>query len=1286
VIRRGTAPESVEDTGHAAYYWQFFAAVVCAYCSIFGYFLLVSDLTPFVMDANESYSSLVHAENMYRFGVRDIVGLTDEAYGPNPEAHPFVYTHQGNFPRFFALLIFALGATSIESQTVVTTATIGLLSVIFAYHFLTRIGSPLFAFICCAIMMTDYVMIAQWHVVTYRVWHMFFFFSALLCIHYIGGTRRALWMSLCYITFVGLFYFEFIFAAFVGVATALYAACIYAGDLRRLLSVWLVQIAGALTSIAVLVSQVIAYLGYDVFLQDLSLTFTSRNQAPAGAAFSIFLKQLQDFYDAHNIVFWFNVVDNVGARAPASLLRNFFQFNLQIYSPLFAAIALILFAGWAFSRLADIPARPVALRDRFGEFLTGHVVLGFALAGVLTVLLPFSLPYQSPPALQVWRQYSMHYLAFLAGYVLLLSWLLYAVGSWAATNRTLAHLWQEKRFVRLLAVIGLTGLLAGMPTALSHRSEYPVFLDRYSLAYTAILAVIAFLALAGLAAFSKPAWLGRHVGRLLPVRVRATIATGAPVGALTIASTLLLTRGQSLAEALTLPLIAIACSGGAAAVSDANLRNGATMCLRAVGEALQKPGIRVGTALALALLVLAGPPLMSAHAGFATGGRGATLTTVLLSGYFILLAAMASALAYSLAGLRTPGRIVLPEALGSGALLMSLFIGHAVFIATVLLTPLPLGMPGWSVDKNGMDWLLTAFFAALLAVPATVAAKRFAFAVTEPADRSPRRRLWLAACLLLAMGVFIRSQGELYDAGFIPVWNAITPLSFPNWLLRLVLLITGYIAVRLVLSSPNSGSLIRERDVSTRAWWLVAAGFVGFAVVYTLSPGYVRTAYLLRYTPFAVFLVSVIFGIATIVLVRALMQGLRGMRLLLPGSATLKGENPTTRLTLPWSSPGRLAVVVVVLLVFAGIWQKAQKVYMAYLPPDRFEFLKSLRQPRFAGKSFVVNTYAAPVTTFTGNWAYYDPILGSADFEFQEGGPTIRRDSNTYLWLADKRSNSDYQRPDYFLCMIPADFSFVLFQISGRPFPKCSNVGLVQRARDSEETRVAKRVVDEDRSVRGAWAIVELDWSDDAPYLAPLAEGSRSFVGLEATSRKGITRIGVDYRFRSKYGDSEGDTVVSLNRLGDDISCPTANAQASILSQAPRRKHFVLPAGFEGALSATAGSRYSSRTFLVHGDKVTDCHRQPMDVVISRPRPDSISLSWKPPYDVLQYEIYLRELHETEYRPIGNIPGNLDAYRIDTIAPGADYSVRVRPCSPYGCMPDTEVISTRVIRRSAAGQ
>src|SRR4030095_12345844 len=154
-----------------------FVTLLAAYILLYGGLLLATDFLPYVLDNNETFSSLWHAANLFNFGVSQSWGLADETFSPHPEAHPYVHTHQGNFPRLFAFLIYIAGARTAEAQIAITTFTVGLAAIGLIYAFFARITNPWFAFTVCAVFMTDYLLFAQWHVVTYRVWHSFFLFG-----------------------------------------------------------------------------------------------------------------------------------------------------------------------------------------------------------------------------------------------------------------------------------------------------------------------------------------------------------------------------------------------------------------------------------------------------------------------------------------------------------------------------------------------------------------------------------------------------------------------------------------------------------------------------------------------------------------------------------------------------------------------------------------------------------------------------------------------------------------------------------------------------------------------------------------------------------------------------------------------------------------------------------------------------------------------------------------------------------------------------------------------------
>src|SRR5690349_10946027 len=77
-----SAPQRAARVGPRTAYLRGLLVVAVLYVGLYGWLLVSTNGFPYVMDANESFSSLVHASNIFRFGLSQSFGLTDEAYGP----------------------------------------------------------------------------------------------------------------------------------------------------------------------------------------------------------------------------------------------------------------------------------------------------------------------------------------------------------------------------------------------------------------------------------------------------------------------------------------------------------------------------------------------------------------------------------------------------------------------------------------------------------------------------------------------------------------------------------------------------------------------------------------------------------------------------------------------------------------------------------------------------------------------------------------------------------------------------------------------------------------------------------------------------------------------------------------------------------------------------------------------------------------------------------------------------------------------------------------------------
>ncbi len=344
--------------------------VLVTYLALFGALLAFTRGYPYVFDNNESYSSLWHARSLYENGVAQTKGLTDEVFAHHPEASPYIHSHQGNFPRLFTFILYTLGLRTIGPQIWVTTFTVGLAALWLAFRFLSRLGNPLYAALTCGLLMTDYLFFTQWQVGLYNIWHGFFFFSSLVCVQALGDSEhRGRWFALAFVNFAALFYWEYVFTAFVIVLCGLFAVGLYWRRFQLVLLLTAAMGAGAALAAGVLLAQLSAYMGWANVMEDVRLTLTARN----AAADPVLLERVTSFYREHHIIFWHNFLDATPLRNLPTFWGSLVEFHLKYYGPAWLYAATVLTAGWwlgSWRRPGDWrggrPAEPLPRMDSRG--------------------------------------------------------------------------------------------------------------------------------------------------------------------------------------------------------------------------------------------------------------------------------------------------------------------------------------------------------------------------------------------------------------------------------------------------------------------------------------------------------------------------------------------------------------------------------------------------------------------------------------------------------------------------------------------------------------------------------------------------------------------------------------------------------------------------------------------------------------------------------------------------------------------------------------------------------
>jgi hypothetical protein len=345
----------------------------------------------------------------------------------------------------------------------------------------------------------------------------------------------------------------------------------------------------------------------------------------------------------------------------------------------------------------------------------------------------------------------------------------------------------------------------------------------------------------------------------------------------------------------------------------------------------------------------------------------------------------------------------------------------------------------------------------------------------------------------------------------------------------------------------------------------LACGCLAYAIVYTLSPGYVLTGYLQRWAPLTVFVVDAAMGVAFYIMLRASVSLLRSV---VPRSAS-----QWTHRSIFASVLG--GVLLSGLAVFsAADWVHLQLSYVALLPPTHFSFLKDLAKEPFRGASFVANTYAAPIAYFTGKWAYSDALISSGKVVRSDDGYVVDRDARTYLWLADKNENIAYLAPDYFACLYQQNPVTAWVQVSHRQDSfklSCSTQGILQPTASSQSL-LHDKVIAIDGSPAHAWSIVKLDW-DYPPFLRPKGSSTASSsppVSLDVQPTNGSLVVHVMYVYAQQGGKPESGSEIRWYGVKD-------NGERCLITEAINRAQFDLPSGFQGRLQVSVLPRTSTK-------------------------------------------------------------------------------------------------------------
>jgi hypothetical protein len=266
-------------------------------------------------------------------------GLTDETNSDSPAAHPYVYTHEGNFPRFPALGLLVLGIERVEWQITVLAFLIGGLSTYIGFKVFSKMAGDVFAFLLVAVLSTDYLLYAQWQANTFRVWHALFLFVMLWCIQEINEKNKLRSVAVLFLNSVCLFYFEIVFAFFVAFLAVVYSMILHRRRPAQIMCIVGGVVMGGIVSMALLLGQLFWHLGAEKAWTDIRLTYVARSFGDTSSGVEAQARKLHFFIQNH-IVYWDS--NSNGLPSVRDLLDVLRHGVVKIYTPFLTVVVVVV--------------------------------------------------------------------------------------------------------------------------------------------------------------------------------------------------------------------------------------------------------------------------------------------------------------------------------------------------------------------------------------------------------------------------------------------------------------------------------------------------------------------------------------------------------------------------------------------------------------------------------------------------------------------------------------------------------------------------------------------------------------------------------------------------------------------------------------------------------------------------------------------------------------------------------------------------------------------------------
>jgi hypothetical protein len=308
--------------------FNIFSFTIFAY---YAYILLRSNYFLYSNDGNETFGTLLHADNLIKYGHLNNY-LTDESTGVEKQQHPISHVSQGNWPRISVALLKIMGLNEIFIIGLVTLGMVAAFLITYSKLMIPK-TSKIFALIFLFLFMFDFLHVTQWFLNLYRTWQVALYFFVLFIISKIESDKRN--RVICY-TILTIFlaistYGELINAIwlFISISLLLLFRFFSFSNLEKIY-LFLVMIVGSCIGFGIHVIQTVLTISF----KDSLFYFMNINRVRKNGQNSFEMNEIADKY---NLVFW----ENYGISTDN--LKSVARLYLETLNDLFASSLLVNF-------------------------------------------------------------------------------------------------------------------------------------------------------------------------------------------------------------------------------------------------------------------------------------------------------------------------------------------------------------------------------------------------------------------------------------------------------------------------------------------------------------------------------------------------------------------------------------------------------------------------------------------------------------------------------------------------------------------------------------------------------------------------------------------------------------------------------------------------------------------------------------------------------------------------------------------------------------------------------